>query len=729
MKKALLTFFVCAVALAACFAARADIVFDDFEGELFNKWAAEGSAFGDKPQGIQKHPDQRGVGRQQGETFANSFSNQRLQDTGRLVSQEFTIERRYLNALMAGGKKPTLALVLHVEGEPPRKALGPGEQYFRWVEFDLQGLEGKKATIEIVDEDARGWIAVDYILQTDDSYVLPEEKRTRPIVLEGDFLNFPIKQSGITATLSLIGQDGERLDAAKIRLAAPGDTPDYWVFMDVSRWRGQRADLNVSDMDRGKNSLELIVASEKPLHLDNLYEESFRPRYHFTPALGWNNDVNGTFYLNGKWHLYYQSNPYGAMGDFKNWGHAESTDLVNWKQLPQAMYSYVQAVDRCYSGSALVDWKNTSGLGKNGKPPVIACFTDTGAGEVICYSNDEGLSFTYYKDNPVVKHKGRDPRIFWYQDPKNKTKGHWVLVTFTHIEPKRAFAFYTSDDLLNWEHQSDSEPYYECPDIYKLPVDGNPNDTRWVMVEANSQYVIGDFDGKKFTPQTEKLRAFAGAYYATQSFSDAPDGRVVQMAWAMIGIEKAPITHGISLPTEMSLRTTPEGVRLFSEPVKELEQLRGPEKKISRTQLRDRTSVPFDTKTNSFEAEVEIDVGSAKVLLLQVGSFRLDYNVGAEKLFGQPYKLQNGKLKLRIFADVSIIEVFADDGRLCVLRGIKNPAFSDFSLRAEGGTATLTAGRFWPMKSIWDDTAKQSVEKSLRVIQKERDLPAAPLKD
>ncbi len=708
-----------------------DIVIDDFEGETFAPWKVEGTAFGERPTGIMAHPDQRGVGRVHGNTFANSFSNKRATDKGKLISPEFTIQRRYLNALTAGGKNRDLSLILNVEGEPPRQATGPGEQYFRWVEFDLEGLEGKKAFLEIVDASERFWIGVDYIVQTDDSFVLSNPARTRRMNLSENFLIFPIKKNGIMAVLKIDGANGEVFDVAKIRLAPPGDKPDYWTYLDVSQWKGREAVLEISDMDRGKDPLSLITASDKPLpHDADLYQESYRPRYHFTAARGWNNDVNGMFYLAGTWHLYYQSNPFGANGDLKNWGHAESTDLVHWRQLPQALYSYVQAKDRCYSGSAVVDLKNTSGFGKDGKPPVIAMFTDTGCGEAIAYSNDDGASFTYYSGNPVVKHKGRDPRAFWYQDPADKTKGHWVMVTFDHVAPKTSFAFYTSPDMKDWTLQSESEPFYECPDLYPLAVDGDKADTRWVLVEANSQYVIGAFDGKAFTQKTPKLRNFAGAYYASQSFTNAPDGRVVQMGWLMSGIENAPIIHGVSLPTEMTLRTTPEGVRLFAEPVKELEQLRGQPQNLSARPLPDREDISIKTGTNAFEADIEIDLGDAKIVSIRAGSFRVDYNTRDKKLFGQPYEAQGGKIRFRLFADVSMGEVFVDGGRFCVARGIKPPFdFDSFELKAEGGTARLLKGTVWPMATIWDAAAKQSVDTPLRELQRQRGLTPAPLKD
>lgn len=231
--------------------------------------------------------------------------------------------------------------------------------------------------------------------------------------------------------------------------------------------------------------------------------ELYRPTYHYSPNFNWMSDPNGLVFYNGKYHMFYQYNPLGIQPANMSWGHAVSKDMLIWEEKPVAIP--VQNGVQAYSGSVVVDWKNTSGFGINGKPPMIAIYT--GASNVqdqrIAYSNDEGDTWTTYSQNPVISSNNkqfRDPKVFWHE-PTQK----WIMVVSTGEWKK--IHFYSSPNLKNWTFHQDiglienQSGYWECPDFFKLPVDNDTSKAKWVLMHSvtpNAQYFIGDYDGKIF---------------------------------------------------------------------------------------------------------------------------------------------------------------------------------------------------------------------------------------
>jgi beta-fructofuranosidase/levanase len=230
----------------------------------------------------------------------------------------------------------------------------------------------------------------------------------------------------------------------------------------------------------------------------------FRPFYHYSPAKYWMNDPNGLVFYNNKYHLFYQYNPNGMQPDNISWGHAVSTDLINWVEKPLAIPA--QNGVMAYSGSVVVDWNNTSGFGVGGKPPLVAIYT--GASNVqdqrIAYSNDEGETWINYSQNPVINSNNnnnfRDPKVFWHQETQK-----WIMAV--SIPDYRNILFYSSSNLKNWNFQQYFEgaanisSLWECPDLFELPVDNNPSNKKWVLthsVAPTAQYFIGDFTGQNF---------------------------------------------------------------------------------------------------------------------------------------------------------------------------------------------------------------------------------------
>ena len=234
-------------------------------------------------------------------------------------------------------------------------------------------------------------------------------------------------------------------------------------------------------------------------------EELYRPTFHYTPRINWMNDPNGLVYFNGKYHLFYQYNPSGTEPNNISWGHAISTDLVHWEEKPVAIPA--QNGVMIYSGSVVVDWNNTSGFGINGNPPLVAIYTGKSNVEDqrIAYSNDEGLTWTNYVNNPVLQmnnNQFRDPKVMWHQESQK-----WIMVV--SIPAYQGINFYSSTNLKNWTLLSgfgsagNVSGAWECPDFFRLPVDNDPTKLKWVLVHSigTAQYFIGDFDGQHFSWQ------------------------------------------------------------------------------------------------------------------------------------------------------------------------------------------------------------------------------------
>jgi fructan beta-fructosidase len=492
------------------------------------------------------------------------------------------------------------------------------------------------------------------------------------------------------------------------------------------------------------------------------YQERFRPQFHFTPAVNWMNDPNGLVYYDGEYHLFFQFNPFGAKWGHMSWGHAVSPDLVRWEHLPVAIPEADGVM--AFSGSAVVDWNNTSGFGRDGKPPLVAIYTghrETNQSQFIAYSNDRGRTWTGYDGNPVLdigRKDFRDPKVFWH-GPQQR----WVMVLALPDEHK--VRFYASPDLKRWQHLSDFGPaaavggIWECPDLFELPVEGDPKRSRWVLIVSlnpgsfaggsGMQYFIGHFDGTTFTAEspakgttstgmladTVLWADYGKDFYAAVSFSDVPreDGRRLWLGWmnnwqyAEV-IPTVPWRSAQSLPRTLALRTTSQGLRLVQQPVRELQQLRGGRRTIAPQPIEEGVTMlaPHGIAGNALEIVAEFDVGTAAELGLKVraggqeetvigidaraGRLFIDRTRSGQTAFhpefsgrhAAPLRLENGRVKLHVFVDWSSVEVFAASGEVVLTEQIFPAPESDgVALYARGGAARLVSFESWPLDSIW----------------------------
>ena len=682
-----------------------DLLVADFEGPSYGEWAVEGEAFGPGPaEGTLDH--QMKVSGYEGKRLVNSFFHGDG-STGTLTSPPFTIERKRINFLIGGGGyENETYMSLLVEGEPVRTAMGPntspgGTEALEWQSWDVADLIGKRAVIKIVDARTGGWghINVDHIVQSNRSMALPPEKLQKTILLEKEYLNLPIKNGAAKRRMELV-VDGKVVRASDVELAP--DEPDWWAAMEIADFRGKEAVLKVNAMRPGSGGLDIVDQSDEIKGHESLYDEALRPQFHFSQQRGWNNDPNGMVYYDGEYHLFFQHNPYGWHWANMHWGHAVSSDMVHWKQLPTALFPWTQAVAHCFSGSGTVDESNTAGFQTGDEKVIIATFTDTGCGETIAYSNDRGRTFTYYESNPVVEHQGRDPKVFWY-----KPGGHWVMAVYDEEGSgegrKRRIAFYNSTDLKDWERQSEIDGFYECPEIFELAIDGDASKTRWVILAADAKYVIGSFDGKKFTPEHEgKHQVHWGRYYASQTFDRTPDGRRIQIGWGRIDMEGMPFNQMMTFPCRLTLRTTADGVRMYAQPIEEIELLH---KKCE--SLKDKVLTPEEpafvkTSGRLFDIRAEFTLGDAKQVGLEIGKRRVVYDAAEATLDGMPLAATDGKICVQILVDRPSIEICGNDGRVMKTDSFRSEGpIESIRLFAEEGTAKLDSLEVYELKSAW----------------------------
>jgi len=705
LSRALAISCVLATATAAV-AGREDQVVADFEGPTYGAWKVEGTAFGPGP-ARGTLPGQMAVAGFLGGGLVNSFHGGDGA-TGRLTSPPFRIERRYLRFLIGGGKHPGRTCInLLVDGMTVRTATGPndrpgGSELLEAAEWDLADLAGKSAVIEIVDQATGGWghVNVDQVVQTDRKLPALRVDVTRTFRLRHRYLNLPVKTGAPKRRMSLL-IDGRAAREFDIELAE--GEPDFWAFLDVSGFRGKEAQLKVDRLPEGAAGLDNVVHGDALHGAEELYREPLRPQFHFTSRRGWLNDPNGLVYSRGEYHLFYQHNPYGWGWGNMQWGHAVSKDLVRWRELPVAIYPKEYG-DWAFSGSAVIDRDNTSGFRQSAGELIVASYTSTGRGECIVYSQDGGRTFTEYAGNPVVKHQGRDPRLVWYGPGR-----HWVMAVYDEQGTHRGIAFYTSPDLREWQRRSWIDGYFECPELFELPVDRSRTNSRWVLYGADGSYALGKFDGKTFTPEGPKQPAsFGDCFYASQVYSDVPpsDGRRIRIGWGRGDIPGMPFNQMMNFPVELSLRTTDQGPRLFAWPVKEISALHGRLHEIKAASLPPGAN-PFSGLSGElWDIGVELDPGTAAETGLSIRGVPIIYRRAEGRLVcrghSAPLKPVEGTIRLRVLVDRTSLEIFANDGRVYMpIAVIPKPEDRSLQLFARGGTAHIRSGAVIEMKPAW----------------------------
>jgi sucrose-6-phosphate hydrolase SacC (GH32 family) len=397
-----------------------------------------------------------------------------------------------------------------------------------------------------------------------------------------------------------------------------------------------------------------------------------------------------------------------------HWGHAVSRDMVHWEELGDKLLP--DDMGPMFSGSAVVDWQNTSGFGKDGKPPLVLIYTAAGnpAVQAIAYSTD-GRNFTKYSGNPVVKQitgGNRDPKVIWHEPTKQ-----WVMTLYVEWQKKHTIHFFTSPNLREWSLASITDGdatgkryLFECPDLFELPVDGKTANKKWVLLAADSQYAIGTFDGKKFTPEYERLPGHRGrGFYAPQSFSDIPkkDGRRILIGWFQTETKGMTFNQSMTIPLELKLTATADGPRMTFTPVKELAKLRSKTHRVKAGTLTAASANPLAKVSGELlELRAEFTPSEASETTFTVRGATIAYDAKKQELtvngHRAPAPLRGGKQRLVIYCDRTGLEIFASDG-LCYVPMPFQPKAEDLSLTAatKSGTAKFESLQVHELKSAW----------------------------
>ncbi len=456
-----------------------------------------------------------------------------------------------------------------------------------------------------------------------------------------------------------------------------------------------------------------------------VYQERSRGQVHFSAGRGWINDPNGLAFYRGEYHLFFQHNPHGWNWGDMHWGHATSRDLVHWEEHPDALQP--DKIGPIFSGSTVVDWGNTSGLGHPGDPPLVLIYTAAGprGGEAIASSTD-GRTFAKYVRNPVIGKfvtGDRDPKVLWHSPTRR-----WVMVLYGGPHrpggertadglpsEQHTLYFFTSPNLRDWTLAStlrggvgDDHYLYECPDLFELPVDGNPADRKWVLRTANCAYAVGRFDGRSFQPESSRIPGVVGkGCYAPQTFSDTPDGRRIEIAWFKTVTPGMPFNQSLTIPHELKLTATPAGPRLARFPVREMDSLRVRSHELGPVNLRPGSPNSLSgINAELVELRAAFDPGEKGVVSFTIRGARIAYDAATGELAVNDLRAtvprRGGGQSITVYCDRTGLEVFASGGLVYVpLPFQPEPGDRSLGAKVEAGEAKFTELVVYELGSIW----------------------------
>ena len=537
-------------------------------------------------------------------------------------------------------------------------------------------------------------------VKAQDAMILGENHAMLRVKQGTRYLLLPVQEKEENAHIAVLDKQNEMVKRLNVRLAV--DKVDYLVPLEIGN--AQLLDITFHGDKRTTGAIKDFVCWKEMKYsntFDTTNRERFRPLYHHTPLYGWMNDPNGMFYKDGVWHLYYQFNPYGSHWENMTWGHSTSKDLMHWDAQPMAIESdWLGAI---FSGSAIVDKENTTGFGRNA---VVAMYTSAGAAQTqsIAYSADGGQTFTKYAGNPVITFNApdfRDPKVFWHEPT-----GKWIVVLAVGQEVQ----FYSSKNLKEWKYESsfgreygNHDGVWECPDMLCFG-------EKWVLLlninpggpfgGSATQYFVGRFDGHTFTcedsPSETKWMDYGKDHYATVTFHNAPEGRIVALPWMsnwqyanQVPTKQFRSANG--LPRDLGIKTTGGETILTSIPSKEVTAQRG--KKVK--QPTEACEIIIDVKGT---ADIVLSNAKGEQVTMrydaQKQEFRMNRTKSGDVSFSEAFPCETtaptyGSIKqLRLFIDRCSIEAFDAEGKMA-MTNLVFPSEPYNTIKVKGGKATI----------------------------------------
>jgi fructan beta-fructosidase len=489
------------------------------------------------------------------------------------------------------------------------------------------------------------------------------------------------------------------------------------------------------------------------------YDQLYRPLFHFTSLKNWINDPNGLMYYDGEYHLFFQHNPLGNRWGNMTWGHAVSTDMVHWKQLPHAITPYGNGY--VFSGTGVVDHNNSLGKQVGDIKTLVIMYSyavdvrknfgiltppeKTEYYQGLAYSTDKGRTFTLLNDGgPVIPFQGRDidpkgtqrdPKLFWHE-PSQK----WVTILWMGETSKGLVRIFTSDDLQNWTFASDMTRSWahECFDLVHLTVhddQGKPTkEKKWLIYDGSFDYEVGSFDGKSFTADQEVRKHKMGDWNAAQTFNHSPDGRTVIMAWltsASFHKKQMPFAEQLTFPATMHLRKdgpNSDNYQLYTWPIKEIESLHQKTWKLPENSTVSAANAVLKTITPEC-SDITIEFEPKSNLVLDIRGSKITYNAAKQHIhfisksntlkikdavnqtaeekkkmrihqYVMPNALIAGSVKLRILVDRGSFEIFLNDGKT-VLTHSEISELDNKSISLSGGDVVIKSMVVHELKSSW----------------------------
>ncbi|WP_321478561.1 GH32 C-terminal domain-containing protein [uncultured Bacteroides sp.] len=543
----------------------------------------------------------------------------------------------------------------------------------------------------------------------------------------GKYLLLPIEEKSGEAKLYVISNN-DVVKTINIHLAT--DKVDYYVPLDLSLYDSESLLFNIQQVPDSAICWKMFQLSNT---FDAKNSEQYRPLYHFTPLYGWMNDPNGMVYKDGTYHLFYQYNPYGSMWGNMHWGHAISKDLMTWKNLPVAIEP--DGLGAIFSGSCVVDVDNTSGFGKGA---IVAFYTSAGERQTqsMAYSLDDGLTFKKYDRNPILTstiRDFRDPKVIWH-----KASNKWIMV----LAAGQEIQFYSSTNLKDWVYESNfgegqgaHTGVWECPDLVEIPIEGTTA-TKWVLIcnlnpggifgGSATQYFVGSFDGKKFineSPAKTKWMDWGKDHYATVTWSNAPHGRKIALAWMSNwdyanNLPTNQYRGAFTIPRELSLYTYEGDTYLCSAPVEEVLALREATSKkkrfrvkalqpIKQLHLNNWGAYELELKIKNIDSnimgfylqnskgekvDIKYSLNEGKLIMDRRYSGKVDFSKTFATSTWAPIHNEGKEYSLRIFVDKSSIEIFDGNGKF-VMTNLVFPSepYNSINFYTEGGSYSVTS--------------------------------------
>ena len=480
----------------------------------------------------------------------------------------------------------------------------------------------------------------------------------------------------------------------------------------------------------------------------------WRPVYHFTPQKNWTNDPNGLIYLNGVYHLYNQQNPFENKWGHMSWGHATSRDLVHWKHLPIAIPEKVDTdTTWIFSGCAVWDKNNSSGFCRNGGCIVAVYTADQPSrkkeSQFIAYSNDGGMTYSNYAGNPVIdlqKKDFRDPNVSWSEELKK-----WVMVVALPTDYK--VRFYASDNLKEWQllsefgHAGYTGAAWECPSLIQLPVEGGTGKKKWVLLVSAGgapkgsfmQYFTGEFTGGVFKndnpPDTLLTVDYGDCFYAAISWNNLPGNKKTLIGWMVPGSQETfPWKGQMSIPRDLSLRETDQGIRLVQQPSSLIKNNLAVLSNNHVAEMKDQPirngEIAIDEKGvqgNAYwlEAELEVEQGATAGFRIarkkdgipvqtEIGYDVVNHRVYVDRSSSGDEKIKKDQLRqtvdlpasskrirLKILFDRSSLEVFVNEGEQVITTYVFAPdGANEMSAFATGGSAVIKSLKVWDLSGV-----------------------------